>query len=79
MTLHIINILMEEKTEEAKKWAIGTDPGGETETEQGRKGSPGASMSCGSRRDPLMPPNLRGFFDVRSSARYICKIKIDLT
>lgn len=71
--MHIINVLMEGKTEEAKKWAVGT------ETEQGRKGSPGASMSCGSHRDPLMPADLRGFFDVTNSVWYICKIDIDLT
>lgn len=45
---------MEEKSEEAKEWGVGTGPGGGTESELGRKGSPGPGCPAGLTGLPLL-------------------------
>lgn len=42
------------KTEEAKEWGMGTGPGRGTESEMGRKGSPGPGCRTGLTVLPLL-------------------------
>lgn len=53
---------MEEKTEEAQRWNVGTDPGREIETELGMKRVTGARISCRSPPCSLYSSKARVFF-----------------